>query len=170
MASERAEPDPATAIAETVPSPNVKPHACVLCQQRKVRCDRLPAGCSNCTKARVECIYRAPAPPRRRKRRPPETDLLVRLKHYEDLLRSLGVELENEDSAGRGSTSGRTPRSNIDTVTAGLTAVKLRESVTAPKEEPVDDLPLGMEYGKLIGKGDSTRYLAKSVPPLYPRS
>lgn len=44
-----------------------KPYSCVVCHNRKVKCDRKEP-CSNCSKANVECIYRPPPPPRRRKR------------------------------------------------------------------------------------------------------
>ncbi|CEJ56990.1 hypothetical protein PMG11_05700 [Penicillium brasilianum] len=50
-----------------LPSSALKPYSCVVCHKRKVRCNR-EEPCSNCAKASVECIYRPPAPPRRRKR------------------------------------------------------------------------------------------------------
>ncbi|KAH8664705.1 hypothetical protein BX600DRAFT_381388 [Xylariales sp. PMI_506] len=63
--------------------------ACVLCQQRKVKCDRrFP--CSNCTKSRVQCVP-ATLAPRQRRRRFPERVLLERLRKYEDLLRQHNI-------------------------------------------------------------------------------
>ncbi|KAJ5934560.1 hypothetical protein N7466_004107 [Penicillium verhagenii] len=57
--------------------------ACMLCQQRKVKCDH-KSPCATCVKARVPCI---PAQNlRRRKRRFPERELLDRIRRYEDLL------------------------------------------------------------------------------------
>ena len=81
-------------------------HACVLCQQRKVKCSR-ETPCSACIKSRVECVYRDPAPPRRRKRRTPEDILLARLKRYEELLENAGVKVDpigraNDDDGGGG--------------------------------------------------------------------
>ncbi|PYI19425.1 hypothetical protein BO99DRAFT_432550 [Aspergillus violaceofuscus CBS 115571] len=46
-----------------------KTPSCVVCNRRKVRCDRQDP-CSACAKNGIECVYRAHAPPRRRKRRP----------------------------------------------------------------------------------------------------
>ncbi|KAF1815325.1 hypothetical protein P152DRAFT_455041 [Eremomyces bilateralis CBS 781.70] len=77
--------------------------SCILCNHRKVKCDRL-SPCSNCQKAHSECIYRVPPPPRRRKRKigdgsldvgskdevPPEEKLQI----YETALRGLGVNIE----------------------------------------------------------------------------
>jgi hypothetical protein len=58
--------------------------ACLLCQQRKVRCDR-QFPCANCTKAGVHCVSAALAP-RQRRRRFAERELLDRIRHYENLL------------------------------------------------------------------------------------
>lgn len=64
--------------------------SCVLCQQRKVRCDKNKP-CANCVKAKVECRVVPPQPPRRRKKRLQEKDLIDRLKKYEGLLSEHGV-------------------------------------------------------------------------------
>jgi len=68
--------------------------SCVLCQQRKVRCDKNKP-CANCVKARVECRVIPPQPPRRRKKRLQEKDLIDRLKKYETLLSENGVKFES---------------------------------------------------------------------------
>lgn len=73
-------------------------HSCVLCQQRKVRCDRQKP-CTNCIKARAECIPSAPTLPRRRRRKLAETDIVGRLKRAEDLLRKNGVKIDDDDEA-----------------------------------------------------------------------
>ncbi|KAL5050911.1 hypothetical protein BDW71DRAFT_194039 [Aspergillus fruticulosus] len=66
--------------------------SCVLCQQRKVRCDRT-FPCANCVKSKVQCIP-ADLLPRRRKRRFPERELLDRLRKYETLLRQNDIEFD----------------------------------------------------------------------------
>ncbi|RDL35434.1 uncharacterized protein BP5553_07365 [Venustampulla echinocandica] len=72
---------------------NQRKHPCVLCQQRKVRCDR-NSPCANCTKARVECVSPAKLPHKRRKRRFPEAELLARLRKYEEHLRGYGADID----------------------------------------------------------------------------
>src|SRR6478735_7871279 len=67
--------------------------SCVLCQQRKVRCDKNKP-CANCVKAGVECRVIPPQPPRRRKKRLQEKDLIERLKKYEVLLNEHGVKFD----------------------------------------------------------------------------
>src|SRR5436305_7788120 len=76
-------------------------HACVLCQQRKVKCSR-ESPCSGCIKSRAECVYRDPAPPRRRKRRSPGDNLLDRLKRYEKLLQNAGINIDSISRADGG--------------------------------------------------------------------
>jgi hypothetical protein len=68
----------------------------VLCQQRKVRCDKNKP-CSNCVKAGAECRIVPPQPPRRRKKRLQEKDLLDRLRKYETLLAQNGVKFDAID-------------------------------------------------------------------------
>ncbi|KAK7426924.1 hypothetical protein QQZ08_006516 [Neonectria magnoliae] len=67
--------------------------SCVVCQQRKVRCDKNKP-CANCVKAKVECRVVPPQPPRRRKKRLQEKDLIERLKRYESLLAEHGVKVD----------------------------------------------------------------------------
>ncbi|KAL8765009.1 MAG: hypothetical protein Q9203_006766 [Teloschistes exilis] len=68
-------------------------HSCVICQRRKVKCDRTDP-CSNCAKHRVQCEYRSPAPPKRRKRASPDPDVHAKLKRYEYILQRHGVSPE----------------------------------------------------------------------------
>ena len=77
--------------------------SCVLCQQRKVRCDKNKP-CANCVKAGVECRVIPPQPPRRRKKRLQEKDLIERLKKYELLLSEHGVKFDaiTQDLRGDG--------------------------------------------------------------------
>ncbi|KAI1757174.1 fungal-specific transcription factor domain-containing protein [Xylaria castorea] len=87
-------------VANTPPDPDssivkvTRGHSCVLCQQRKVRCDKKKP-CSNCVKAGVDCRVVPPQPPRRRKKRIPERDLVDRLRKYEALLSQAGIEFES---------------------------------------------------------------------------
>jgi hypothetical protein len=72
---------------------NPKKHPCVLCQQRKVKCDRAYP-CGNCRKSSSECISPTTLPPRKRKRRFPEAELLARLRKYEYHLKSYGADID----------------------------------------------------------------------------
>jgi hypothetical protein len=74
--------------------PVQKSFSCVLCAQRKVKCDRQPGGCANCTKVRVACVYKTPPPPRRRRKGIRDVDVTTRVRVYEDALREFGVDPE----------------------------------------------------------------------------
>lgn len=85
----------APASSTSFPSQSSKPLrvlACVLCQQRKVKCNR-QFPCSNCIKFRAQCVP-ATLAPRRRRRRFPERELLDRLRQYEGLLRRNNIKFE----------------------------------------------------------------------------
>lgn len=73
----------------------------MLCQQRKVKCDRQKP-CSNCVKARAQCIPSVPTVPRRRRRKFSEQDLATRLRRYEHLLRKNGIKVDDDDSSEGG--------------------------------------------------------------------
>ncbi|KAI0135305.1 fungal-specific transcription factor domain-containing protein [Daldinia grandis] len=99
-ASNEPTPPAGSSVNYTPPNPDAsmikvtRGHSCVLCQQRKVRCDKSKP-CSNCLKANVECRVVPPQPPRRRKKRVPERDLVERLRKYEALLAQNGIEFDS---------------------------------------------------------------------------
>ncbi|KAL8752908.1 MAG: hypothetical protein Q9184_005586 [Pyrenodesmia sp. 2 TL-2023] len=84
---------PTVPISRPLPDRGLQPHSCVICQRRKVKCDRNDP-CSNCLKHRVECEYRAPAPPRRRKRQSPDPQLQAKMRRYEEILQEHGVKVD----------------------------------------------------------------------------
>ncbi|GJN85276.1 hypothetical protein PLIIFM63780_008840 [Purpureocillium lilacinum] len=70
--------------ASAAPHRHARVLACVLCQHRKIKCDRnFP--CANCVKANVTCTPSTPAPARKRRR--PNQDLQERLARCEELLK-----------------------------------------------------------------------------------
>ena len=73
------------------PSNGQRVLACLLCQQRKVKCDR-QFPCANCLKTRAECVPGTKIACRRK--RFPEKKLLDRLRLYEDLLHENHIDFE----------------------------------------------------------------------------
>ncbi|KAM5350255.1 hypothetical protein ACJ41O_006760 [Fusarium nematophilum] len=78
-------------VDSTKPTESKRILACVLCQQRKKKCDR-KSPCSFCIKAscifeaaKTVCIPSTPAP--KRKRRKPTKELMERLERCEQLLK-----------------------------------------------------------------------------------
>ncbi|KGO75449.1 Transcription factor, fungi [Penicillium italicum] len=77
--------------AKDSPSKQATSFACVVCHNRKVKCDRqdLYTRCSNCAKANVECIYRPPPPRRKRDR---ETNGSISQEREKHVRRSTGFD------------------------------------------------------------------------------
>ena len=82
---------PAAASSRSIVKPQ-RVLACVLCQQRKVKCDR-KVPCASCVRAGAQCVP-ATLAPRQRRRRFAERELLDRLRRYEGLLRQHNIKFE----------------------------------------------------------------------------
>jgi hypothetical protein len=87
--------EPTSSAHNSTNQPVRKSFSCILYAQRKLKCDRSPGGCLNCTRARIPCIYKAPLPPRRRKKGEQDVNATTRIRLYEEALRDLGVNLED---------------------------------------------------------------------------
>jgi hypothetical protein len=73
----------------------LNPRSCVTCRKRKVKCDKTHP-CTNCKRARIECIYPAPGRAPRKVRKIGEgrdKELLERLRRLEGVVKNLGVEV-----------------------------------------------------------------------------
>ncbi|KAK6528580.1 hypothetical protein TWF281_009819 [Arthrobotrys megalospora] len=93
---DQASPEDASAGASASP----KPHAfnCVVCKNRKVKCDR-QVPCSTCTKLNVECQYIEPGPRKKRKTSSKHENLVQRLNRYEELLKQVESNVKLLDGA-----------------------------------------------------------------------
>ena len=74
----------------------INPRSCTTCRKRKVRCDKRHP-CSNCYKAGIECIFPRPGRAPRRSKKPPDSELLARLRRLEGVVQSLGKGADGED-------------------------------------------------------------------------
>ncbi|RAO71254.1 uncharacterized protein BHQ10_007266 [Talaromyces amestolkiae] len=68
---------------------NLNLRSCVTCRRRKVRCNKREP-CSNCVKAGIECVFPGPGRAPRKQRRPPDVEVLSRLRRLEGVVESLG--------------------------------------------------------------------------------
>ncbi|KAH0490221.1 hypothetical protein TgHK011_001700 [Trichoderma gracile] len=106
-------------------------YSCVACARRKVKCDRLEP-CSSCSKSRAACVYRAPVPSQRHRRRLTQGDLLSRVRELESILDSHGIPFEAlgnswirsswEDKLVGGSETRTIPESTTSVATAAVEA------------------------------------------------
>ncbi len=69
--------------------------SCTTCRKRKVKCDKRHP-CSNCNRAAIECVFPGPGRAPRRSRKPPDTELLARLRRLEGVVQSLGKGVDEE--------------------------------------------------------------------------
>lgn len=123
----------------------------VLCQQRKVKCDKQKPKCGNCMKARAECIPSAPTLPRRRKRRLAETDLAGRLRKYEHLLKTHGIKIDDEEL--------EKPEPDDNQVEDDFSSNKV-VSMTVPRHR-------NAARGALFADKDKSHYVEKYFPLSY---
>jgi hypothetical protein len=128
-----------------------KAFSCVLCAQRKVKCDKKRGGCNNCTKARVPCVYKAPPPPRRRRKGVRDVDTTTKLRIYEDALRKAGVDPESllkEELLNNGKVTDQPGKNGMSELRRG----------EASNEEPNSS-----EIGVLITEHGKSRYLENGI-------
>lgn len=132
----------------------LKAHACVLCQRRKVKCDRREP-CASCAKARVDCEYREPLPPRRRKKKDSEASLAARVRHYEYALQKAGIDVSSIDAEKPLRISARNtaePEGVQDTPTS-----RDNQSIISTENSP------GQGPGRLVSRKGRSLYLDKCV-------
>jgi hypothetical protein len=151
----------ATVSSETTPEPpptiahdqqTQKSFSCVLCAQRKVKCDKRPGGCNNCSKARVPCIYKAPPPPRRRRKGVRDVDVITQLRIYENALREAGIDPETLLKRAL-SVNG-----NIVDGHQGPNGASTLERSRGAKDEPEE-----VEIGVLVTERGKSRYLENGI-------
>ena len=68
-------------------------NSCVRCARRKSKCDKANP-CSGCSKAQVACLYRAPVPSQRHRRRLTQRDLLSKIQELETLLQNHSIQFD----------------------------------------------------------------------------
>lgn len=95
-------------VASSAPqgTPALNPRSCVICRRRKVRCNK-QYPCSNCAKAKVQCIFPAPERAKRRPRKPPDGELLSRLRRLEGVIQGMGMSVEDELANSDGHSTGQ---------------------------------------------------------------
>lgn len=90
------------------------PRSCVTCRRRKVKCDKKQP-CSNCARAKIECVFPGPGRAPRKSRKPPDGELMERLRRLEGVVQTLNAQVEEHeqeaaDRERRGSSADCCPR------------------------------------------------------------
>ncbi|EEP76966.1 predicted protein [Uncinocarpus reesii 1704] len=124
--------------------PRSNPRSCVTCRRRKIRCNKVQP-CSNCVKARVECVFPKPGRAPRKSKKGTEAELLARLKTLEAAVKSIG-----KPEAVEGNFADEAKPSS------GLNANGCAERSSNNAElDSVND-----EMGRLVVSDDQSRYIS----------
>lgn len=132
--------------------------SCDVCRKRKVKCDKISTGCSNCARAHIECHYPGPG---RAPRRPKagkqvtarETELLKRLRRLEGVVHELSGQVDEETHRSSTGSPRDRPWKEKDTSSEADSAMgKLQ-----PAKEAVR--VVGMDEGKTM----TSRWLQRLV-------
>lgn len=102
-----------TLPTRTTVEPTSSSRSCVTCRRRKVRCNKR-SPCSNCTKAGINCVFPPPGRAPRKSKRPPDAELLSRLRRLEGVIDHLksGQTEGSPPAPGSSSTGPSTIRSD----------------------------------------------------------
>ncbi len=136
-------------------APPLNPRSCVTCRKRKVRCDKRHP-CINCTKAGIECVFPGPGRAPRRSRKPPDTELLARLRRLEGVVKHMGKDPEEAiESAENASRAGADDIANKD---PGCDNSQFFAHLNQNGDQGTDKL--ARDFGRLVVEEGRSRYVA----------
>ncbi|KAL7787052.1 hypothetical protein V8C37DRAFT_419119 [Trichoderma ceciliae] len=117
--------------------PSRSQNSCVACARRKVKCDKLNP-CSSCSKSRAACIYRAPVPSQRHRRRLTQGDLLSKIQELESLLHSHRIPFDALGDSWISSPWEEKLVRRPQTQTGSVSSVETPTAAEAPLEAPLE--------------------------------
>lgn len=126
-------------------------YSCLLCRQRKVRCDRRTP-CSNCVKTEKECSFIPPVRGKRKRNKPPREGLHAKLKRYEEMLKSYGATIEPSEDFN-----------DFDSETTSQPNIDMDENDEPQSKDQSDPYALVKSKPMLITKEGTSRYFERYV-------
>lgn len=139
-------------------APPVNPRSCTTCRKRKVRCDKRHP-CSNCSKAGTECLFPGPGRAPRRSRKPPDTELLARLRRLEGVVQNLGKGIDED---GDVEAAGPEPKP-VQSEAQGSGSPCPKDAflgLQKARNQSSDPKGLSKEFGRLRVEGGRSRYVS----------
>ncbi|KAJ5308887.1 hypothetical protein N7508_004266 [Penicillium antarcticum] len=119
-------------VAATAPRHDISSsRSCVTCRRRKVRCNKRTP-CSNCTKAGIECIFPPPGRAPRKSKRPPDAELLSRLRRLEGVI----DHLRSGNGSGAEGASSQAPSLTTSSTAVSDTPAPAPAPTAAPAPPP----------------------------------
>ncbi|KAI4709749.1 hypothetical protein J4E89_005766 [Alternaria sp. Ai002NY15] len=142
------------------PTPN--PRSCVTCRRRKVKCDKKDP-CSNCLRAKIDCIFPGPGRAPRKSRKPPDAELLERLRRLEGVVTSLNAQVEGHEQEAADREKERHNSTSEEGCPNGNSGVKWPAKQHGAKVA-TDNSVEGLEsrFGRLVVENGRSRYINNS--------
>lgn len=134
------------------PTPN--PRSCVTCRRRKVKCDKKNP-CSNCVRARIDCVFPGPGRAPRKSRKPPDAELLERLRRLEGVVSTLNAQVEEHEQEAAERDKARQSSTTDDP--CPLTKTEPRVSVEGNSLAGLEN-----RFGRLVVENGRSRYVNNS--------
>lgn len=148
----------------TAPTPTPNPRSCITCRRRKVKCDKKNP-CSHCVRAKIDCVFPGPGRAPRKSRKPPDAELLERLRRLEGVVTSLNAQVEGHDSnsSTKNNNDDVADRQREPTNTAAAQD-QCPLGTTPTTTTPNDDSLQGLEarFGRLVVENGRSRYINNS--------
>ncbi|KAI2480160.1 c6 transcription [Pyrenophora tritici-repentis] len=143
-------------------SPTPNPRSCVTCRRRKVKCDKKNP-CSNCVRAKIECVFPGPGRAPRKSRKPADAELLERLRRLEDVVTSLNAQVEGHEQEAADRERSR-QNSTVDDPCPYAQSSSGGGESRAHAQVAVDNSVEGLEnrFGRLVVEKGRSRYINNS--------
>jgi hypothetical protein len=125
----------------------------------QVKCDKRHP-CSNCVRAKIECIFPGPGRAPRKSRKPPDAELLERLRRLEGVVSSLNAQVEEHEQEA----AERESRNGASDASCPYSNGKTNPNAPASASVSVDDSVEGLEnrFGRLVVENGRSRYINNS--------
>lgn len=141
-------------------SPTPNPRSCITCRRRKVKCDKKQP-CSNCLRAKIECIFPGPGRAPRKSRKPPDAELLDRLRRLEGVVQNLNAQVEeHEQEAAERERDNDSRQGSLSDHCFGTGNGGLKESASVAVDNSVEGLE--SRFGRLVVEKGRSRYINNS--------
>lgn len=139
--------------------------SCITCRKRKVKCDKRHP-CSNCSRAAIECVFPGPGRAPRRSRKPPDTELLARLRRLEGVVQSLGKGIDEdgetivETQEKKPEITEKLPVGQQPAVNGTKPAKYAPNGIHEPDKDDADTNGMVKEFGRLVVEHGKSRYVS----------
>jgi hypothetical protein len=147
-------PSVAPTSARNLSAPRLNPRSCVTCRRRKVRCNK-ENPCANCVRAGIECVFPGPGRAPRKSRKPPDAELLARLRRLEGVVHSLGAHVDDNGVV-------------VSPTLTGSADIRARFGEAQAGDSPTSDRSeskrqsLDKKLGRLVISDDRSRYVSNT--------